>query len=102
MTTTTLKRMVLDMSDEFLHCRTDGHSWQQRHTERDRYDPALVIRLLSCERCLADRTDVVNVKTGLIARRKYVSPKGYRIEGFGRQSSSVFRLPLIARELMAS
>ena len=62
--------------DEFLHCRTFGHTWRIGGTVPD--GASYYQFILLCEICHTRRIDVIGVRTGaLVAPRRYEYPEGY-------------------------
>lgn len=92
-------RIIRAMDRKFWVCRSDGHHWQHKRTERMDYDKDIVERELECATCPSRRIDTVNVRSGVVARRIYRPAEGYRLHGYGRRPSAEFRLPLVNAEL---
>lgn len=91
--------IIKSMDQRYWICRSDGHNWRHKRSERMDYDRDIIERELECFTCPSRRIDTVNIRSGNVVRRVYRPAEGYRVHGYGRRPSSEFRLPLVLAEL---
>lgn len=80
---------IVDLYDDFLVCRTIGHSWDDNPGASfvTIFNWALPLR---CTRCSSERIDYLNL-AGEVMSRRYIYPDGYKVAGT-RQGDRVGRL----------
>ncbi len=88
--------------DSYIACRTYGHAWFEAPvvgewaTGWQHAEPVA----LKCERCDAERHDIVD-RSGQVVRRKYVYPPNFRYPKAEKPSIQDMRLALIALQRQA-
>lgn len=88
---------LTDYPENFLLCRTFGHSWKPRR-EANPDNPNLISVVLSCRTCGCKRIDQVSRITGYVTARRYDRPDGYlRPKGAPRLGRTTFRLQFVYR-----
>lgn len=69
-----------DLRDEYLWCRTVGHSWEEVVAD-DLPRPEHGWRMaLQCSRCLTRRNQIIDDRTGDAEGRRYDYPEGYKLD----------------------
>lgn len=102
-----LTTAIGDLQDRHLVCRDLGHRWVLRahhsrlvETLADRHVPA-VERVVRCANCHTRRTEQFRRSDGVLLRRVYAYPDGYRfpagVAGRGSLPKSHFRREWIER-----
>jgi hypothetical protein len=88
---------VEDLTNEFVICRTIGHSWDENpNAEVDTMFPTEFLFALRCVRCTTERFDFSNV-TGQLIQRYYRYPEKYHTVKTTRE---VFRAEMLSRSLL--
>lgn len=89
------------IADRFVECRDFGHSWVELIGNSELKDRNRVYRrLLRCERCGADRDELVFRKDGDVIKRAYRYPKGYLLpKNSGRYVRAAFRREAVERAI---
>jgi hypothetical protein len=78
---------------DMLTCQTIGHAWYEAEANRR---PAFgVLWVLRCERCTAQRDDLVD-RNGDLLSRAYQYPDGYREAHLGTETQADRRARLLA------
>lgn len=85
-----------DIHDQYLLCRTIGHSWDDNPTSDFKAGFSWVIAL-RCTRCTMERFDYLNT-SGEVLNRYYRAPLGYRTVRATRLS---MRAEMMRRHLLA-
>lgn len=103
-----LDAIIASLDDEYLECRDLKHAWSvvtarsrsfvDEDSGRVHVPEFGVYRVLRCARCRALRFETIAV-TGEVVARRYETPDGYRIIGFGDETrpSAQYRAETIRR-----
>lgn len=84
--------------DSYIACRTYGHAWFEAPITgawAQGWGSIGAPMTLRCERCTAERHDVIN-PTGDVIRRSYVHPPNYRYPKHEAPTVKDMRLALLA------
>lgn len=101
-----LDTAIADLTDKHLLCRDLGHRWAKwaHHTrlvEWANERVAVVERIVRCTVCRTVRTEQMRRSDGVMIRRRYSYPDGYRfargVVGKGGLSKAPFRTEWMAR-----
>lgn len=72
------RRLIVDEGQHL--CKMIGHAWIPQAQAKSGWTPSWGIGLvLECERCGAERRDVID-QTGALSSRSYQHPPGYKYE----------------------
>lgn len=72
-----LTNKLEDLSDEYLHCRVFGHSWDEIPASLSRLRLFRNYIIARCTSCKTERHDGINA-AGEVGQREYRHPKGYQ------------------------
>lgn len=88
--------------DEYVRCRTYGHSWVEAPSDwADPDDKFGIPDTVRCRECKTERRDTLR-PNGSLLRRHYVYPANYLLaKGVHRPKRDDFRLRLLALRLKA-
>lgn len=81
--------------EDFLTCRTFGHSWKVTFEKPTEHAPSTRVMVLTCRSCGTKRVDTVSISSGEIYARTYTYPEGYRHSG--QTYRSEYRLEILVR-----
>lgn len=99
---TTIPKRILD-NEDFVRCRSLGHIWDDFTPIDERRPPRGVLLSFRCERCHAERHDVIDRSDGSLLHRKYKNrPAGYdihRADGETRPTAAVLRVRILKLQL---
>lgn len=70
--------MMEHYDSDWIECRDIGHVWGKTFAEIEM--DGIAVRLLTCERCSAERSETYN-SDGYLLSRRYNHPKGYLLDG---------------------
>lgn len=85
------------LADNYLYCRTYGHSWDDFDPGPDHKSMWIHETCLRCIRCFTERYDGEGL-LGHIERRYYLYPEGYHLAGTVTRAQ--FRLAIRKRRAM--
>lgn len=88
-----------ELRDNYVWCRTYGHSWDEFHPENRNPTTFKHYMALRCTRCTTQRFDYEGV-LGEIIDREYKYPEGYALAG--TMTRAQFRLEIRRRRKAAA
>jgi hypothetical protein len=89
-----------EWSNEWLECRTYGHTWKPQAATYTKDRKAIATTQL-CPRCECERHALLDARTGWVISSRIDYPDGYLLKGVGRMTGDAkgaLRLSLVTRE----
>lgn len=84
--------------EQFLQCRTFGHSWRVASKNLHPDNDQLVLLDLGCSSCRSHRHDLVSRLSGTVFTRRYKHTDGYlHKKGQGNTTRVAYRLEFVGR-----